>query len=258
MWHTGKDEAQIGIMISGRNIHNLRYKDDTTLRAESEEELRSLLMKLKEEPEKAGFKLNLQKTKIMAPVRSFHGKQWEKQWKQCETVFSGGSKITADGDYHHESKRRLLLGRKAMTDLGSILKSRNITLLTKVHLVKVILFPVVMYGCESWTMKKAECWRIHAFELWYWRRLLRVPCTARRSHHSILMEISPQYSLEGHGEADVLILWPPDVKNWPTEKDPYAGKDWRWEEKGTTEGEMGDGCMASLTRWIWVSAGSGS
>ena len=144
-------------MISGRNIHNLRYKDDTTLRAESEEELRSLLMKLKEEPEKAGFKLNLQKTNIMAPVRSFHGKQWEKQWKQCETVFSGGSKITADGDYHHESKRCLLLGRKAMTDLGSILKSRNITLLTKVHLVKVILFPVVMYGCESWTMKKAEC-----------------------------------------------------------------------------------------------------
>ena len=114
-------------------------------------------MKLKEEPEKAGFKLNLQKTKIMAPVRSFHGKQWEKEWKQCKTVFSGGSKITADGDYHHESKRRLLLGRKAMTDLGSILKSRNITLLTKVHLVKVILFPVVMYGCESWTMKKAEC-----------------------------------------------------------------------------------------------------
>ena len=114
-------------------------------------------MKLKEEPEKAGFKLNLQKTNIMAPVRSFHGKQWEKEWKQCETVFSGGSKITADGDYRHESKRRLLLGRKAMTDLGSILKSRNITLLTKVHLVKVILFPVVMYGCESWTMKKAEC-----------------------------------------------------------------------------------------------------
>ena len=114
-------------------------------------------MKLKEEPEKAGFKLNLQKTKIMAPVRSFHGKQWEKEWKQCETVFSGGSKITADGDYRHESKRRLLLGRKAMTDLGSILKSRNITLLTKVHLVKVILFPVVMYGCERWTMKKAEC-----------------------------------------------------------------------------------------------------
>ena len=120
-------------------------------------ELKSLLMKLKEEPEKAGFKLNLQKTKIMAPVRSFHGKQWEKEWKQCETVFSGGSKITADGDYRQESKRHLLLGRKAMTDLGSILKSRNITLLTKVHLVKVILFPVVMYGCESWTMKKAEC-----------------------------------------------------------------------------------------------------
>ena len=151
------DEAQIGIMISGRNIHNLRYKDDTTLRAESEEELRSLLMKLKEEPEKAGFKLNLQKTKIMAPIRSFHGKQWEKQWKQCETVFSGGSKITADGDYRHESKRCLLLGRKAMTNLGSKLKTRNTTLLTKVHPVKAMVFPVVIYGCESWTMKKADC-----------------------------------------------------------------------------------------------------
>ena len=113
-------------------------------------------MKLKEEPEKAGFKLNLQKTKIMAPVRSFHGKQWEKEWKQCETVFSGGSKITADGDYRHESKRRLLLGRKAMTDLGSILKSIDITLPAKVHLVKSMDFPVVLYGCESWTVKKAE------------------------------------------------------------------------------------------------------
>ena len=157
MWHTGKDEAQIGIMISGRNIHNLRYTDDTTLRAESEEELRSLLMKLKEEPEKAGFKLNLQKTKIMAQVRSFHGKQWEKQWKQWETVFSGGSKSTADGDYCHVSKTRLLLGRKAMTNLGSILKTTNIILLTKVHLVKSMVFPVVMYGCESWNIKKAEC-----------------------------------------------------------------------------------------------------
>ena len=186
---------------------------------------------------------------------------WQTAEETVETVRDfnfWGSKITADGDYSHESERRLLLGRKAMTNLGSILKTTNITLLTKVHLVKAMVFPVVMYGCESWTMKTAECQRIDVFELWWWRRLLRVPWTARRSHHSILMEISRQYSLEGHGEAEVLILWPPDVKNWPTEKDLDAGKDWRWEEKGTTEGEMGDGCMASLTRWIWVSAGSGS
>ena len=125
-----------------------------------------------------------------------------------------------------------------MTNLGSILKSRNITLLTKVNLVKAMVFPVVMYGCESWTMKKAEHRRIDAFELWCWRRLLRVPWTARRPHHSILKEISPEYSLEGHGEAEAPILWPPDVKNWSTEKDPDASKDWRWEEKGTTEDEM--------------------
>ena len=125
-----------------------------------------------------------------------------------------------------------------MTNLDRILKNRNITLPTKVHPVKAMVFPVVIYGCESWTMKKADCWRIDAFELCYWRRLLRVPWTARRSHHSILKEISPQYSLEGHSEAEVLILWPPDMKNWPTEKDPDAGKDWRWEEKWTTEGEM--------------------
>ena len=123
-----------------------------------------------------------------------------------------GSKITADGDYSHESKRRLLLGRKAMTNLGSILKSRNITLLAKVHLVKGMVFPVVMYGCESWTIKTAECERIDVFELWWWRRFLRVPWTAR-SHHSILKEISPQYSLEGHAEAEDPIFWPPDAKN---------------------------------------------
>ena len=121
-----------------------------------------------------------------------------KQWKQCQTLFwGGGSKITADGDCSHEIKRRLLLGRKVMTNLDSIFKSRDITLLTKVRLVKDMGFPVVMYGCESWTMKKAECWRIYAFETWYWRRLLRVPCTARRSNQSILKEISPEYLLEG-------------------------------------------------------------
>ena len=148
-----------------RNINNLRYADDTTLMAESEE-LKSLLMKVKEESEKVGLKLNIQKTKIMAsgPITS-----WEidgEQWKQSQNLFWGGSKITADGDCSHEIKRRLLLGRKVMTNLRSILKSRDITLPTKVHLVKAMVFPVVMYGCESWTVKKAERQRIDAFELW--------------------------------------------------------------------------------------------
>ena len=132
----------------------------------------------------------------------------------------------------HEIKRYLFLGRKAMTNLESTLKSRDITLLTKVYLVKAMVFPVVMYGCESWTIQKAEHWRIDVFELWCWRRLLRVPCTASRSNQSILKEISPEYSLEG------LILWPPDVKNWLIGKDPDSGKEWRQEEKGTTEDEM--------------------
>ena len=165
--------------------------------AESEEELKSLLMKVKEESENVGLKLNIQKTKVMAsgPITS-----WQIDGKKMETVRDFiflGSKITADGDCSHESKRYLLLGRKAMTNLDSIFKSRNITLPTKVHLVKAMVFPVVMYGCESWTTKKAESQRIDAFELWCWRRLLRVPWTARRSNQSILKEISPEYSLEG-------------------------------------------------------------
>ena len=147
-----------------------------------------------------------------------------------------GSKITADGDFSHETKTYLLLGRKAMTNLDSILKSRDITLLTKVRLVKAMVFPVVMYGCESWTIKKAEHWRIDTFELWCWKRLLRVPWTARRSNQSILKEISPEYSLEGLMlKLEAPILWPPDVKNWLIGKDPDAGKDWWQEEKGTTE-----------------------
>ena len=158
-----------------------------------------------------------------------------KQWKQWQTIFLG-SKITTDGDSSHEIKRCLLLGRKVMTNLDSILKSRDSTLPTKVHLVKAMVFLVVMYGCESWTIKKAECWRIDAFELQCWRRLLRVPWTPRRSNQSILKEISPQYSLEGLMLKQ--ILWPPDVKNWLTGKDPDAGKDRRWEEKGMTEDEM--------------------
>ena len=180
-----------------RNINNLRYTDDTTLMAESEEKLKSLLMKVKEESEKAGLKLNIQKIKIMAsgPITS-----WQIDGETVETVrdfILGAFKITADGDCSHEVKRHLLIGRKAMTNLDSILKSKDITLPTKVRLVKAMVFPVVMYGCESWTTKKAECRRIDASELWHWRRLLRVPWTARRSSQSILKEIRPEYSLEG-------------------------------------------------------------
>ena len=154
----------------------------------------------------------------------------EKQWKQCQTLFLGGSKITADGDCSHEDKRHLLLGRKVMTNLDSILKSRDITLPTKVHLVKAMVFPVVMYECESWTVKKAECRRIDAFEVWCWRRLLRVPWTARRSNQSILKEISPEYSLEGLMLKLKLqyfghLMW-------------RVGRVWGQEEKGTTENEM--------------------
>ena len=154
-------------------------------------------MKVKVESEKVGLKLNILKTKWWAssPITS-----WEIDGETVETVSDFiflGSKITADGDYSHEIKRRLLFGRKVMTNLDSILKSRDITLSAKVHLVKAVVFPIVMYGCESWTMKKAECWRIDAFELWCWRRLLRVPWTVRRSNQSILTKINPEYSLEG-------------------------------------------------------------
>ena len=197
MWNARLDEAQAGIKIAEKIISNLRYADDTTLMAESEEELKSLLMKVKEESEKVGLKLNIQKTKIMAssPITL-----WQIDGETMETVRDFiflSSKITADGDCSHEIKRHLLLGRKAMTNLDSILKSRDITLPTKVCLVEAMVVPVVMYGCESWTMKKAEHWWIDAFELWCWRRLSRVPWTARQSNQSILEEISPEYSLEG-------------------------------------------------------------
>ena len=189
MRNTGLDEAQSGIKIAGINTNNLRYAEDTTLMAESEEELKSPLMKVKEESEKVGLKLNIQKTKIMA---SGSITSWQIDGEPVETVADFiflCSKITADADYSHEIKTRLLLGRKVMTNLDRILKSRDITLPTKVHLVKAMVFPIVMYGCESWTIKKAECWRIDAFELWCWRRLLRVLWTARRSNQSILKEI---------------------------------------------------------------------
>ena len=171
MRNAGLEEAQAGIKIARININNLRYADDTTVIAEIEEELKSLLMKVKEECEKVGLKLNIYKTKIMAsgPITS-----WEIDGETMETVTDFiflGSKIIADGDCGHEIKRSLLLGRKVMTNLDSIFKSRDITLPTKVRLVKAMVFPVVMYGCESWTVKKAECRRIDAFELWCWKRL---------------------------------------------------------------------------------------
>ena len=174
MKNAGLEEAQAGIKIAGKNINNLRYADDTTPMAESQE-LKSLLMKVKEESEKVGLKLNIQKTKIMGsgPITS-----WQIDGETVETVSDFiflGSKITADGDCSHEIKRYLLLRRKVLTNLDSILKSRDITLPTKVHLVKAMVFPVVMYECESWTVKKAEHRRIDAFELCCWRKLLRVP-----------------------------------------------------------------------------------
>ena len=199
-WLKHRLESRLPIEISvtsDRNISNLRYADDNTRMAESEEELKCLLIKVKEESEKVGLKLNIQKTKIMVsgPITS-----WQIDGETVETVADFiflGSKITADGDCSHEVKRLLLLGRKVMTVLDSVFKSGDITLPTKVRLVKAMVFPVVMYGCESWTMKKAEHRRTDAFEVWCWRRLLRVPWTTRKSNQSILKEISPGCSLEG-------------------------------------------------------------
>ena len=237
MRNAGLDDAQAGIKIARRNINNFRYADDTTIMAESKEELKSLL-KVKEESKKAGLKLNIQKSKIMTPgpITS-----WQIDGETMETVTDFiflGSKITADGDCSHEIKRCLLLGRKVMTNLDNILKSRDITLLTKVHLVKAMVFPVVMYGCESWTIKKSEHWRTDAFKLWCWRRLLWVPWTARRSNQSILKEISPEYSLEG-----LMLSWNSNtLTTWCEELIPW-GRPWCWEglktgAEGATEDEM--------------------
>ena len=190
-------ESQAGIKITGRNTNNFRYADTAILMAESEEELKSLLMKIKEELEKAGLKLNVQKTKNMpfGPITSW---QTEREEVKAVTDFIFlGAEITTDGDCSHEIKRHLFLGRKAMTNLDSILKSRDIIFPTKVCVVKAMIFPVVMYGCESWTIKKAEHQRIDAFKLCCWRRLLSVPWTARRSNQSILKEINIEYPLEG-------------------------------------------------------------
>ena len=197
MRNAGLDETHAGIKISGRNINNLRYADNTTLMSESEEELKSLLMKVKEKSKSFGWKLSIQKIKTMASGPTI---SWQIDREAMETVrdfIFQGFKMTADGDCGHEIKRCLLLGRKVMTNLDSTLKSRDITLPTKVRLVKGMVFPVVMYGCESWTIKKAEHRKIGVFELWCWRRLLWVPWAARRSNQAIVKETSPEYLLEG-------------------------------------------------------------
>ena len=197
MRNAGLQEAQAGIKTAERNINNLRYADDTNFMTESEEELKSLSMKEKEEREKVGLKLSIQKTKIMVSSSITSCQIDGETVERVSDFILGGSKITADGDHSHEIKRPLLLGRKVMTKLDSILKNRDTILPTKVHLVRAMVFLVVMYGYESWTIKKAEHRRIDAFELWCWRRLLRVPWTARRSNQSILKEISPGCSLVG-------------------------------------------------------------
>ena len=198
MRNAGLEETQAGIKIAGRNINNLGYADMpyATLMAESKEELKSLLMNVKEESEKVGFKLDIQKTKIMAsgPITS-----WQIDGETMKTVRDFiflGSKITAEGDCSHEIKRCLLLWRKAIKNLDSTLKCRDATLLSKVCIFNATVFSLIMYGHESWIIKKADCQRTDAFELWCWRRLLRVPWTARRSNQSTLKEISPEYSLE--------------------------------------------------------------
>ena len=245
MRNAGLDKAQAGIEIARRNINNLIYAFDITLMAESKEELKSLLMKVKEESEKAGFKLNIQKTKIMAssPITS-----WQIDGETMKTMTDFiflGSKITVDGDCSHEIKRRLLLGRKAMTNLERVLKSRDITLPTKVHLVKAMIFPVIIHGCESWTIKKAEHWRIDAFELWCWRRLLRVPWTAR-SNQSILKEINPEYSLE-----ELMVNLKHQYFSHVMQRAGSLEKTLRLRK---IEGRRGrrDGWMVSPTQWTWA------
>ncbi|XP_062824414.1 uncharacterized protein LOC134295527 [Anolis carolinensis] len=197
MRHAGLEESKAGVKIPERNINNLRDVDDTTLMAESEEELRSLITKVKEESAKAGLQLNIKKTKIMAttPIDN-----WQIEGENVEAMTDFiflGAKITADADCSQEIRRRLLLGRRAMANLDKIVKSRDITLATKVCLVKAMVFPIVIYGCESWIIRKAEQRKIDAFELWCWKKILRVPWTTRRSDQSILQEIMPGCSLEG-------------------------------------------------------------
>ena len=239
MRNAGLEEAQAGIKIAGRNINNLRHADDTNLMAESEEELKSLLMKVKEESEKVGLKLNIQKTKIMA---SGLITSWQIDGETVERVSDfifWGSKITADGDCNHEIKRCLLLGRKVMTNLDSILKSRDITMPTNVRLVKSMVFPVVVYACESWDSE--ESW---VLKNWcFWTVVLEKTLGSPLDYKKI-QPVHPKgdqswvFIGRTDVEAETPVLWPPDAKSWLTGKDPDAGKDWGWEEKGMTEDEM--------------------
>ena len=215
MRNAGLEETQAGIKIVGRNINNLRYADDSTLMAESEEELKSLLMKVKVESEKVGLKAQHSENEDHG-IWSHHfmGNRWGNSGNSVRLYFSG-LQITADGDCRHEIKRRLLLGRKIMTNLEGILKSRDITLPTKVCLVKAMVFPVVMYGCESWTVKKAECRRIDVFELCCWRRLLRVPCKDCKEIQPVHSEGDQPWDFFGRNDAkaETPVLWPPHVKS---------------------------------------------
>ena len=255
MKNPGLDEAQAGIKIAGRNTNNLRYSDTTTLMAESKEELKSLLMKVRGQW-KVGLKFNIQKTKIMtsSPITS-----WQIDGETVETVTDFiflGSKITADVDSRHEIKRRLLLGRIVMTKLDSILKSRGITWSTKVHLVKAMVFPVVMYGCESWTIKKAERQRTDAFELWCWRTLLRVPWTARRSNQSILKK-----SVLNIHWKDWFWSWNSNTLATWCEELTYLKRPRHWERlkaEGEGDDRGWDGWMASPTQWTWVWVNAGN
>ena len=205
--------------------------------AESKEELKSLLMKVKEESEKAGLKFNIQKTKIMV-FGPFMANRWGNNGNKWQVLFFWGSKITAVSDCSHKIKKRLFLGRKAMTNVDSILKSRDITLPTKVHIVKAMVFSVVMYGCEIWTIKKVECRRTDAFEMWCWRRL-ESPLDSKE-----IKPVNPKgnqpWTFIGttDAEAEAPILWPPDERDQLIGKDPDAGKDWGQEEKGVAEVEM--------------------
>ena len=243
MWNAGLHESQAIIKTARRNINNLRYADDATLMAETEEELKSPLMKVKEESEKVGLKLNIQKTKIIWS-HHFVANRWGNSGNSARFGGGRGSQITADGDCSHEIKKCLLLGRKAMTNLDSIFKSRDITLPTKVCIVKAMVFPVVMYGCESWTVKKAERGKTDAFQQWCWRRLLRLPWTAR-SNQAIVREINPEYSLEG-----LLLKLKLQFFGY------LISRVWCWERL-RAEGEEGDSItnsMAMNLNKLWETA----
>ena len=258
MQNAGLDEAQTRIKIARRTINNLRYTEETTLMAESKEVLKSLLMKMRGEW-KSWLKTQHSNNEDHAsgPITS-----WQIDRETVETVRDViflGSKTTADGDCSHEIKRHLLLGRKTMTNLDSILKSIDITLPTKAYLVKAMVFPVVMYGCESWTIKKAECWKNWCFWTVVLEKTLESPLDCK--------EIQPVYPKGNQSwifngrtdaEAEAPILWPPDAKNQLIWKDPDAGKDWRWKEKGMTEDEMVDGITDSMDvslSKLWIGDG---